>query len=265
MGRVAIIGDVAGFVGQLTECLSQLGVSETVWPADLHVIQVGDLLGGAQDVACAKLVEPHLYAGRWTQLAGNWELEAVGGPMVRSRKGVGADPVALEIFTGWYGAGLVRFAALVTTTTGRDAVVTHAGVTQEWWRDNIGSELDARQAVTLINSAPTSSLHRGGEMMGEPHLSPSPVWASVSELWGSWMSGARMPWSQVHGHTTAHDPKRGWLPWVPVDLTRFAKFDAALRHTRFTPPSQSVSVVGIDPGLWERSKRGQLHALVVQT
>ncbi len=71
--------------------------------------------------------------------------------------------------------------------------------------------------------------------------------------------------TQVHGHTTAHDPNRGWLDWVPTDLTQFAKIDATLRHTRFTPPGHSVSVVGIDPGLWERSKRGQLHALVVQT
>ena len=79
MSRVAVIGDVGGYVRHLRHALEQLGVTDSVWPDDLHVIQVGDLFGGRADVEVAELVGPHPRAGRWTQLIGNRELEAVGG------------------------------------------------------------------------------------------------------------------------------------------------------------------------------------------
>lgn len=65
MGRVAVIGDVGGYVAHLRHALGQLGVTGSVWPDDLHVIQVGDLFGGRSDVEVAELVAPHLRAGRW--------------------------------------------------------------------------------------------------------------------------------------------------------------------------------------------------------
>ena len=105
-----MIGDVGGFADQLAGCLRQLGVCDGSWPADLHVIQVGDLVGGRDDVAVVDLVEPHLVAGRWTQLVGNWELGAVGAFEI-GRAGRCADPAALDRFAGWFDAGLVRYAA----------------------------------------------------------------------------------------------------------------------------------------------------------
>ena len=105
MTRVAIIGDVGGHHAQLVDCLARLGVTATTWPAGLEVIQVGDLFGGVNDVDVARLVEPHLYAGRWRQLIGNWELEAVGGPEVTDTKGRGADRAALEYFARWRDKG----------------------------------------------------------------------------------------------------------------------------------------------------------------
>lgn len=159
------------------------------WPDDLQVIQVGDLLGGNEDVRCCDLVEPHLWAGRWAQLAGNWELEAVGGPAVSSAKRGSADPKAIARFRGWFDAGLVRFATTVTTRIGRTAVVTHAGVTKQWWLKHCNSETDPSLAATMINEAPPKSLYFGGEMCGQPDLAASPVWGlkprAVEQL-GSW-------------------------------------------------------------------------------
>ena len=56
MGRVAVIGGVGGYVAHLRHALAQLGVTDSVWPDDLHVIQVGDLFGGRADVEVAELV-----------------------------------------------------------------------------------------------------------------------------------------------------------------------------------------------------------------
>jgi hypothetical protein len=135
VGRVAIIGDVGGFVEQLVACLECLGVTSSVWPDDLKVIQLGNLIGGNQDVRFCDVVELHLRAGRWTQLAGNWELEAVGGPAVSSAKRGSADPKAIARFRGWFDADLVSSrqrsrlvsdASPLSPTRGNEAVVAEA-------------------------------------------------------------------------------------------------------------------------------------------
>jgi hypothetical protein len=64
VGRVAVIGDVGGYVAHLRNALGQLGVTDATWPDDLRVVQVGDLFGGRADVEVARLVAPHLHAGR---------------------------------------------------------------------------------------------------------------------------------------------------------------------------------------------------------
>ncbi len=61
-----MIGDIGGHADQLVGCLARLGATEGAWPEGLHVVQVGDLFGGFDDVGVAHIVEPHLYAGRWT-------------------------------------------------------------------------------------------------------------------------------------------------------------------------------------------------------
>ena len=108
MRRVAVIGDVGGYVRHLRHALGQLGVTDSVWPGDLRVSQVGDLFGGRADVEVAELVGPHLRAGRWTQLIGNWELEAVGGAAI-GRAGRTVHPTRLPSSdagteTDWSGA-----------------------------------------------------------------------------------------------------------------------------------------------------------------
>ena len=262
--RVAVIGDVAGLVHQLRSCLEGLGVTEETWPEGLHVIQLGDLFGGNDDLACAELVEPHLLAGRWTQLIGNWELAAVGGPRI-SRGGVTAQVDALHLFSNWCGEGLVEYATVVRPDRGPPALVTHAGLTVEWWVAHLDGDENADSVAARINAAPPQYVHFGGEMAGDDTAPPSPVWASTRELWTSW-SHRTMPWSQIHGHTTPYDPGCGWSPWAPFDLLDQCVVDQLSFHTVFRPlrARPGCVVYGIDQGLWPGSPPGALSALTMQ-
>ena len=263
MVTTAVIGDVGGHVGHLVDCLSALGVRDGVWPDGLHVVQLGDLFGGGTgDVEVARLVQPFLYAGRWTQLVGNWELAAVGGPEVSAGDGRRAHPDAVALFARWSGAGLVRYAAAVRSRSGRTAVVTHAGITRSW-ATSVGLDDDPAAAVSEVNAAPVQRLHRGGEMMGDTSNPPSPMWASIPELWRSWLSPGS-PWTQIHGHSRARDYRDGgWTPWVPKELRVHAHLEDAARRVRWQPAGHAHPLWSIDAGLSDRAPRGALRALVV--
>lgn len=186
IGRVAVIGDVGGFVEHLRAAIASLGVTSSTWPDDLVVVQVGDLFGGRNDVAVAELVEPHLEAGRWVQILGNWELEAVGGSQVTNAKGRTADLDALRMFRSWHRAGMIRRAAAVTSSTGVVGVITHAGVSHGFWSADLDCDPDGRRVVERINAMPLSQVARPGEMFGAvDERAPGPIWSSWAESW-SW-------------------------------------------------------------------------------
>lgn len=257
MGRVAVIGDVGGYVGQLHHALGQLGVTDSVWPEDLHVIQVGDLFGGRDDLAVAELVAPHLRAGRWTQLIGNWELEAVGG-VAGGRSGRTVQLDAIVEFRGWHRDGLTRRAATVTSSSGAVGVVTHAGISRGFWKIDLRSEPDAQTVVERLNTMRFDDVARPGSMLGRPdEPAPGPIWSSSAETWRDWVE---CPFPQVHGHTTAWSPTLGWSDHVPEGLRERARVDRG--HVVFTPSPGSPPIVGIDPGLWDRSLVGALRPLV---
>ncbi|MET0863792.1 MAG: metallophosphoesterase, partial [Nakamurella sp.] len=77
-GRVALFGDVGGHPKQLRKALVALGAdSETLrLPADLTVIQVGDLIHRGPDSPGAMQIAGSVMATQprqWVQLAGNHE------------------------------------------------------------------------------------------------------------------------------------------------------------------------------------------------
>jgi len=257
--RVAVIGDVGGYVSHLEHALGSLGVTSSTWPDDLEVIQLGDLFGGRDDIAVAELVGPHLAAGRWTQLVGNWELEAVGGPQVFNAKGRTADPDALQTFARWADNGAVRWATTVTSAKGAVGVVTHAGISHGFWSRDLAGCRDPVQVVERINSMPLDQVARPGEMCGRPtERAPGPVWASCAELWASWTVS---PFAQIHGHTSSWNAwKNQWNTRTPPEALDRARHDRG--HVTFRPSSTSPPIVGIDPGLWDRSRPGALRPLV---
>ena len=94
------------------------------------------------------VVEPHLLAGGWTQLLGNWDSRTIGGHDFRKPGAHLPSPAAEARLASWNDAGLLRHAAAITTGARASAVVTHAGITSDWWFDTLGGEVDARQAVS---------------------------------------------------------------------------------------------------------------------
>ena len=233
--RVAVIGDVAGLVHQLRSCLEGLGVTEETWPEGLHVIQLGDLFGGNDDLACAQLVEPHLLAGRWTQLIGNWELAAVGGPRI-SRGGVTAQVDALHLFSNWCGEGLVEYATVVRPDRGPPALVTHAGLTAELVGRSSRRRRERCTSWRHGQSMPHCSVrHSEAHRPVMISLRPRSVWAIDPRAADELVRTAPMP---VVAYRRAHNavrPRRRLSPWAPFDLLDQCVVDQRSFHTVFRP------------------------------
>ena len=149
------------------------------------------------------------------QLLGNWDSRVVGGcPFVSPTRGE-PDPDAEDLFALWHHTGLAHHAVAVTTAGGTTAVVTHAGVTQPFWRRWLGATLDPIEAVARINDLPLAVVHQPGRMLGfeEPavdvdfgyddmpaddevvvvrrsNVPVGPIWADTTELWSSWLDTA---------------------------------------------------------------------------
>ena len=282
MGAVAIIGDVGGHAGQLAQCLAYLGVTPAVWPEGLTVVQVGDLLGGVDDQQVVAMVEPHIVAGRWVQLLGNWDSRALGGCWFMSPKRGEPDADAEVRIALWHSAGFATHAAAVTTHGGSTAVVTHAGVTAPFWRQALGGTRDPIEAAGRINELPLEVIHQPGRMLGyqEPAgkvdsgyprhddevgdgVAPpvGPIWADTDELWSSWLHIAS-PWPQVHGHTSAWF-RNGWSEQAPPSALPYAARNRQLRHTRYmTGKGSGPPLLGIDCSVWA-SRELVLHPLVI--
>jgi hypothetical protein len=99
---------------------------------------------------------------------------------------------------------------------------------------------------------------RPGSMFGQPEEpAPGPIWSSEAETWRDWVE---CPFPQIHGHTTAWRSKLGWSDYLPEEMRDRARVDRG--HVIFTPSPGSPPIVGIDPGLWDRSVAGALRPLV---
>lgn len=209
-GRIAVIGDVGGHLGPLTAELARLGVPEEgrgPLPDDLTVIQVGDLVHRGPDSAgVVRLVDAHLMRTpeRWIQLIGNHEAQYVRPPAFQWPERLDGD--SARLLQDWWHEGRM-VAAASFAAGGEQMLVTHAGLTHGYWRD-LGSPPSARAAAEALNDLARrgeESLFRGGQLLGGggPSLRAGPLWAqAATELVASW-TGVAMPFSQVHGHSSA--------------------------------------------------------------
>lgn len=139
--------------------------------------------------------------------------------------------------------------ATVVPAGDADILVTHAGLTAGFWREDLGQPGSAIRAARLLNTMGAlgrTSVFRGGVMLGGARsASAGPVWASASaELLPSWL-GMRMPFSQIHGHSSAYDWHRGCFR-APEAIAARTRLDHDSGHevTRF----DGGEIVGIDPG-----------------
>lgn len=249
--RVAVIGDVGGHIDPLVQLLDTLGVGvgdDIVWPEDLHVIQVGDLVHrGPSSAEVVNLVGDLLERGVWTQIVGNHEQLYVDRPVF------GWDEIiaeaAQDLLRSWWADGRLRPGAVVTEPSGEEWLITHAGLTAGFWLHGLGGPASAADAVDALTEAAADGAlwHPGTMLLGSDDDNAGPVWAAAgTEVYPSWpRSGADLPFSQVHGHSSAFDWNRDrWAAeaWIRPRIT----LDPERRHAEFTHTGHRI--VGIDPG-----------------
>lgn len=252
--RVAVIGDVGGHLVEFRAELERLGVDTELGrvPPGLLVVQVGDLVhrGPASD-AVIELVDRCLRAspGRWLQLVGNHEAQYLGTPAFDWPETI--SPPSQERIRAWWSTG--RMLAAVALPTDRGTfLVTHAGLTAGYWRAMLDVPATAEHAAIALNALigqRESRLFRPGMMLGagRPSRLAGPIWAEAAhELAGSWLD-TRLPFSQLHGHSSIFDWDQGdFRAGQPPRVQQATEVDVEARHE--TTTLIDGVLVGIDPG-----------------
>ena len=257
-----MFGDVGGHAKQLRRALVELGAdAETLaLPNDLTVVQVGDLIHrgpdspGAIDIARNALATQ---PAQWIQLAGNHEAQYLTTPKFHWPERLPDDD--LETLFDWWRTKRMRVAAAVDVGSGIDYLITHAGLTEGFWRHFIGmpdSALAAARAVNgLVGRLQENWVYRPGVMLtGEVDMSAGPLWASApDELVPSWtQSAAPAPFNQVHGHSSTIDWATGRRYGRP-DPRVLTSENTLRRHA--TVVIEGRSIIGIDPGHRRRAAK----------
>lgn len=249
---VAVVGDVGGHLDALEAELVRLGAdpAKGVIPPELVVVQVGDLVHrGPDSEHVVALVDRclHVSPGHWVQLVGNHEAHYLRRPVFDWHQRL--DHHAVDTLRSWWATGAM--VAATTVTGGEDdLLVTHAGLTLDFWRDVLGSPPTAREAADALNDLAASGadvLFRSGSMLGggPPRPDAGPIWASASsELVPGWV-GESMPFGQVHGHSSVYDWQAGrFRAAQPIPYCTDLDLDA---HHETTFLDGGV-IVGVDPG-----------------
>ena len=248
--RIAVIGDVGGHATPLRHELARLGArSDGSLPEDLIVIQVGDLIHRGPDSGqVVDLVDGYLHTqpAQWIQLIGNHELNYLQPPVF-------AWPETLSrkhtrILNRWWRSGTVAVAVAIETTTYESFLITHAGVTAEFWASVLGGPPTAAEAARRINDlavADAGSVFRAGVFLhGKTAQDAGPLWAdTATELVPGW-ADRHMPFSQIHGHSsiTAWRDDAG-VPGTGIEA--LVATDLAAKHE--TVYLAGGRLIGIDP------------------
>lgn len=252
--RIALIGDIGGHASELVAALVVLGADPQtlLLHNDLTVVQVGDLVHrGPESDWVVELVAEQLEAGhgRWIQLIGNHETPYLTESQFRVPPVSGLSE---QTIASWYRRGQLHAAAALECGELGAVLVTHAGLTREFWL-SMGSPASAVEAAASLNAMAAAGdweqLLRPGRMLGGgmPDFGAGPVWAEAGwELRESWRLDAA-PFSQVHGHSlSVKYGKRGeWLCSEGVAANTVV--DRRRRHVTTTLHGRRI--VGIDPGL----------------
>jgi hypothetical protein len=255
--RVAIIGDVGGHADLLRHALLALGAdpADLGLPADLTVVQVGDLVHrgpdspGVLDIAERALADQ---PARWIQLIGNHEAQYLPGAS-RFHWPEPLAPDQAERLRDWWRAGTLRVAAAVRSASLGDLLLSHAGLTLPLWRE-LGRPATAAAAAAALDALPRhpgSPLWRTGMRLGggPPRPDAGPLWAEAGwELRQPWLHraahGRQAPFGQVHGHCALLDD--AFTRWeCPAEVAAITRLDPAVRHC-WTPVG-GHPFVAIDP------------------
>lgn len=248
--RIAVIGDVGGHVEPLRCELSRLGArADGALPEDLVVIQVGDLIHrGPASAHVVGMVDHYLRSqpDQWIQLIGNHEAHYLKPPLFEWPEAL--DRKTIRTMGKWWKHGTAMIAAAVTTAD-ESFLITHAGVTAEFWATVLGGPPTAADAARRINElarADADAVFRAGAMLHGTTVSEAgPLWAdTTAELLPGWVD-RQLPFSQIHGHNSvtswrAHD---GDAPRTGIEA--LMTIDVEAKHE--TVYLSGGRIIGIDP------------------
>ncbi len=256
MTRVAIFGDIGGHAQLLRDALIGLGADphDLRLPADLRVVQVGDLVDrGPDSPGVLDIVQRALarQPEQWIQLIGNHEAQYLpDGSRFHWPQPLSA--VDSGRLCDWWAGDRLRVGVAVRSVEHGDLLLCHAGLTLPLWRE-LGRPTSASAAAAALNALPRdpgSPLWRTGMRMGgPPRTDAGPLWAEAGwELRAPWLAraaaGRGTPFGQVHGHCALLDDD--FTRWVcPEPVARISRLDPTTRHS-WTPVGDHP-FVAIDP------------------
>jgi hypothetical protein len=267
--RVAVIGDIAGHLAELRAELVRLGADGGTLelPDGLTVVQLGDLVHRGPDSAgVIALVDRYLsrQPDQWVQLVGNHEAQYLREPAFQWPERL--PETSAQTLRAWWRSGTMRAAAAVSVG-GSQLLITHAGLTEGFWRLALAEPTSAVLAARAVNSfigTHEDVLFSSGQMLGggDPNYAAGPIWASAgAEVIPSWLdSGTALPFDLVHGHSSVTDWRRRRFT-VERRIGELLSVDEARAHTTATLPGGRIT--GIDPGHSRRPHR-PWEALVLE-
>lgn len=270
--RTAVIGDVSGHWTPFARALRSLGVDvhDRTLPDDLTIVQVGDLIHkGPDSEAITEAVDQFLttYPNRWRQLLGNHEAHHVGGPQFARFGDAAADTVIGRV-KGWWDAKQIAVAVAVVADTGTETLVTHAGVTRDFyaWIGRPGTATEAAAVINDMARTTPDEVFEPGRMLGgwgPPRTPPGPIWAAASdELYGAWAQAPALPFDQIHGHSSAWVwSTRAWATATPNRVRAVTTVDPRRRHVTFRHGGHKI--VGCDPGFGSITPDLAIHPVLV--
>lgn len=256
--RVAVIGDVGGHLGALRDELVRLGADPERGrlPADLVVVQVGDLVHrGPDSDGVIALVDHYLteQPDQWVQLVGNHETQYLHhDPVFAWPERIGVR--AVRAVQRWWREGLLH-AAVALRADGEELLISHAGLTEAYWRRVLGAPARAAAAAAALEEMlrrDDRRLFLPGQMVGGREADPmaGPLWAAAAtELLPGWR-GVSLPFSQVHGHSAMTRWDAAASPGADPD--RAVDRDRLARHE--TVHLEGGRIIGIDPGHDDRAR-----------
>ncbi|BBY30817.1 metallophosphoesterase [Mycolicibacterium sediminis] len=248
--RIAVIGDVGGHATPLRHELARLGARpDGSLPDDLIVVQVGDLIHRGPDSAeVVDIVDHYLRTqhGQWIQLIGNHEAHYLQPPVFRWPETLRRKHV--RILRRWWNDGTVVVAAALETTH-ESFLVTHAGITAEFWASALGGPNSAVEAARRINDlarVDADTVFRAGTMLhGTTASDAGPLWADTkTELLPGW-ADRQMPFSQIHGHDGITSWRGNDATVPPAGIEALVTVDADAKHE--TVYLAGGRLIGVDP------------------
>ena len=150
---------------------------------------------------------------------------------------------------GWWKNGTAVVAAALETTAHESILITHAGVTAEFWASILGGPPTAAEAAHRINElarARADAVFRAGVMLhGTTVPDAGPLWAdAATELLPGWADG-RMPFSQIHGHNSITTWRGGDTTVPSGGIEALVVIDADAKHE--SVHLAGGRLIGIDP------------------